>query len=172
MEQRTQIVQAPDGTGIKTFDGRDGWVAEPWRPMPLMTLTGGNLSGARLEAFVSFPARLQKAFTRWQVSSATIDDRAVQVLQGSNAGELPVNFYFDAPGLLVRTVRWNRTAAGIVPTQVDYADYRDVAGVKFPFRMVMTWTDGQNTYRLNDVRTNVPIDAARFARPAPFKRGQ
>ncbi len=171
-DKRTQIVQAPDGTGIKTFDGRDGWVAEPWRPMPLMTLTGGNLSGARLEAFVSFPARLQKAFTRWQVSSATIDDRAVQVLQGSNAGELPVNFYFDAPGLLVRTVRWNRTAAGIVPTQVDYADYRDVAGVKFPFRMVMTWTDGQNTYRLNDVRTNVPIDAARFARPAPFKRGQ
>ncbi len=171
-DKRTQIVQAPDGTGIKTFDGRNGWVAEPWRPMSLMTLTGGNLSGARLEAFVSFPARLQKAFTRWQVSSATIDDRAVQVLQGSNAGELPVNFYFDAPGLLVRTVRWNRTAAGIVPTQVDYADYRDVAGVKFPFRMVMTWTDGQNTYRLNDVRTNVPIDAARFARPAPFKRGQ
>jgi hypothetical protein len=172
-DKRTQIVQAPDGTGIKTFDGRNGWVAEPWRPMPLMTLTGGNLTGARLEAFVTFPAGLQNAFTRWQVSSAVIDDRPVQVLQGTNAGELPVNFYFDASGLLVRTVRWNRTTAGIVPTQVDYADYRDVAGVKIPFRTIMTWTDGQNTYRLSDVQPNVRIDSARFARPAPFnKRSQ
>jgi hypothetical protein len=84
----------------------------------------------------------------------------VQVLQGSNPRELPVNFYFDASGLLVRTVRWNRTAAGIVPTQVITPDYRDVAGVKIPFRMVMTWTDGQNTYRLSDVQPNVQIDAA------------
>ena len=171
-DKRSQIVQAPDGTGIKTFDGRDGWAAEPWRPMPLMPLTGGNLSGARLEAFVSFPAGLRNAFSRWQVSTAVIDERAVQVLQGSNAGELPVNLYFDASGLLVRTVRWSRTAAGIVPTQADYADYREVSGVKFPFRMIVTWTDGQNTYRLSDVRPNVQIDAARFARPAPFKRNQ
>lgn len=169
-DKRIQIVQAPEGAGIKTFDGRNGWAAEPWRPMPLMTLTGGNLSGARVEAILSFPSGLQKAFSRWQVSSTQIDDRPVQILQGSNAGELPINFYFDESGLLVRTVRWNRTAAGTVPTQVDYADYRDVAGVKIPFRMLMTWTDGQNTFRLSEVRPNVQIDAARFARPAPFKR--
>lgn len=169
-DKRIQIVQAPEGAGIKTFDGRNGWAAEPWRPMPLMTLTGGNLSGARVEAILSFPSGLQKAFSRWQVSSTQIDDRPVQILQGSNAGELPINFYFDESGLLVRTVRWNRTAAGTVPTQVDYADYRDVAGVKIPFRMIMTWTDGQNTFQFSDVRPNVQIDAARFARPAPFKR--
>jgi hypothetical protein len=138
--------------------------------MPLMTLTGGNLSGARLEAILSFPAGLQKAFGRWLVSSTTIDDRAVQLLQGSNPGELPVNFYFDESGLLVRIVRWNRTVAGTVPTQIDYADYRDVAGVKIPFRMVMTWTDGQNTFVFSEIRPNVQIDPARFARPAPFKR--
>lgn len=170
--KRTQVVHAPDGTGTKTFDGSKGWVAEPWRPMPLMPLTGGNLTGARLEAFVTFPAGLQKAFTNWQVSNAVIDNKAVQVLQGSNAGELPVNFYFDAAGLLTRTVRWSRTAAGIVPTQVDFSDYRDVAGVKIPFLMVMTWTDGQNTYRFSDVQANVAIPATRFTRPAPYaKRG-
>ena len=47
---------------------------------------------------------------------------------------------------------------------------REVAGVKLPFRTVVTWTDGQNTLALNDVRPNVPIDAAKFLRPAPFKR--
>jgi hypothetical protein len=78
--------------------------------------------------------------------------------------------YFDESGLLVRLVRWNRTAVGTVPTQIDYADYREVAGVKVPFRSIVTWTDGQNTIELSEVRPNVSIDAARFARPAPFQR--
>jgi hypothetical protein len=168
--QRTQIVRASDGDDIKTYDGRSGWVAEGWRPVPLMTLTGGNLEGARLEAMTSFPAGIRQAFSQWQASSTTIDDRRVQLLQGSNTGQLPVNFYFDDSGLLVRVVRWNRTAVGIVPTQIDYDDYRDVAGMRMPFRTIMTWTNGQNTILLNEMRPNVPIDAARFGRPAPFQR--
>jgi len=167
--QRSQIVRAPDGDAIKTYDGREGWVAEGWRPLPLMTLTAGNLEGARLDALTSFPAGIKDAFSRWQVGATTIDDRPVKILQGTSAG-LPVNFYFDDAGLLVRTLRWNRTAVGTVPTQIDYADYRDVAGVKMPFKTVVTWTDGQNTITLSEVRPNVAIDAARFARPAPFRR--
>jgi hypothetical protein len=168
--QRTQIVRAPDGDAVKTYDGRNGWVAEGWRPLPLMALTAGNLEGARLEALTSFPAGIKEAFGRWQVGATTIDDRPVKVLQGASAAQLPVNFYFDASGLLVRTLRWNRTAVGTVPTQIDYADYRDVAGVKMPFKTVITWTDGQNTIALSEVRPNVTIDAARFATPAPFQR--
>lgn len=169
-DQRTQIVRTPEGDAVKTHDGHSGWVAEGWRPLPLMTLTGGNLEGARLEAMTSFPASIRQAFSQWQVSSTTIDDRTVQLLQGTNAGQLPVNFYFDESGLLVRIVRWNRTAVGTVPTQIDYADYREVAGIKVPFRSMMTWTNGQNTIALSEVRPNVPIDAAQFARPAPFQR--
>jgi len=169
-EQRTQIVQTPEGEGIKTYDGRNGWVAEGWRPLPLMTLTGGNLEAARLEAMMSFPASIRQAFSQWQVSSTTIDDRTVQLLQGTNAGQLPANFYFDESGLLVRIVRWSRTAVGAVPTQIDYADYREIGGVKVPFRLMVTWTNGQNTIALSEVRPNVAIDAAKFARPAPFER--
>lgn len=169
-DQRTQIVRSPDGEGIKTYDGRNGWVSEQWRPVPLMTLTGGNLAGARLDAIVSFPAGIQRTFSQWQVSSTTIDDRPVQTVQGTNAGQPPVNLYFDESDLLVRLVRWNKTAVGTVPTQVDYADYREVAGVKTPFRTIVTWTGGQNTIELREVRPNISIDPARFARPAPFQR--
>ena len=59
---------------------------------------------------------------------------------------------------------------GTVPTQIDYADYREVAGVRLPYRTTVTWTDGQSTVVLSEVRPNVAIDAARFARPAPFTR--
>lgn len=167
---RLQIVKAPDAENVKTYNGQTAWVAEGWRPLPLMELTAGNLEGARIEALTMFPATIKDAFTGWQVGSATIDDKPVQVLQGrSAASPLPVNFYFDqGSGLLVRSVRWNRTPVGTVPAQMDFSDYRDVNGVKIPFKIVITWTDGQNTIALNQVQANVPIDAATFATPKPF----
>jgi photosynthetic reaction center cytochrome c subunit len=111
---------------------------------------------------------MRQAFGQWRVATTTIDDREVYIAQGTRAGQLPVNFYFDQESaLLVRTVRWNDTAVGRVPTQMDYADYRDVAGVKVPFRTTATWTNGQYTVTLSGVQANAPIDAARFGRPAP-----
>jgi len=168
--QRAQIIRGPDGENVKTYDGQGAWVAERWRPLPLMALTGGNLDGARLEALAWFPASIRSAFTEWQSSNTRIDNQMVQILQGSRAGSVPVNFYFDTSGLLIRIVRWNRTAIGTVPTQIDYSDYREVSGIKIPFHTVVTWTDGKDTLRLNEVAANVAIDATRFARPAPFKR--
>jgi hypothetical protein len=165
--QRMQIVRAPDAENVKTYNGQKAWVSESWRPLPLMELTAGNLEGARIETLTLFPATIKTAFTGWLVGSATIDDKPVQVLQGRSGGQ-PVNFYFDQAGLLVRTVRWNRTPVGTVPTQMDFSDYRDVSGVKMPFKTVITWTDGQNTIALNQVQVNVPVDASTFATPKPF----
>ena len=169
-DRRVEIVRTLEGTNVKTYDGGNAWASEVGRPLPLIALTGGNLEGARVDAMTSFPATIKQGFSRWQVGSTTIDDRPVQVLQGTNAGQTPVNFYFDASGLLVRVVRWNKTLVGTVPTEMDYSDYRDVAGVKMPFKTVVTWTNGQNTIRLTDVEPNIAVDVARFARPAPFER--
>ena len=81
-----------------------------------------------------------------------------------------VKLYFDkASGLLVRQTRYAPTAVGIVPTHVVYSDYRDVpgVGVKLPFTWQMTWVDGQYTINVMSVQPNAPIDAAKFAKPAP-----
>ena len=91
-------------------------------------------------------------------------------MQGTNPRQPPVNFYFDESGLLVRVVRFVETAVGRVPTQTDYSDYREVAGVKIPFRWIATWTDGQATTELTEVQPNAAIEASRFARPAPAPR--
>ena len=56
-----------------------------------------------------------------------------------------------------------------VPTQIDYADYCEISGVKMPFRWTTTWTDGQTTIELSEVQPNIPIDAAKFGRPAPAR---
>ena len=167
--QRTMVVHALFGDSVRVFDGRAGWVASADKPMPLMPLTGGNLEGAKLEAMVFFPSQLKQAFSQWRVTSASIDDREVQVLQGTNPRQPPVNLYFDQSGLLVRLVRFVDTAVGRVPTQVDYADYRDVNGIKLPFRITYAWLDGRDSIALSDLRTNVPVDEAKFGKPAPLK---
>jgi hypothetical protein len=167
--QRAMIVHTALGDSSRIFDGRTGWIASPDRPVGLLTLTGGNLDGARIDALVSFPGQLRQAFSQWRVGATSIDDKEVQVLQGTNPRQAPVNFYFDQAGLLVRIVRYVDTAVGRVPTQIDYSDYRDVAGVKVPFKSITTWTDGQATAELSEVRPNVNIEASRFAQPAPIR---
>jgi outer membrane lipoprotein-sorting protein len=66
----------------------------------------------------------------------------------------------------VRLVRFTDSPIGLNPTQIDYADYRDVSGVKMPFRWTVTWLSGRSTIELSEVKPNVAIDAARFAEPA------
>ena len=169
-DERTTIVQTGNGPSTTTFDGHSGWLAAPDtdQPMPVMTLTGGDLQGARVDALLSFPAELMRAFSQWRVGPpTTVNDRDVQVVQGSNPGESPVKFYFDQQsGLLVRVVRYTNLPVGLNPTQVDYSDYRDVAGIKLPFHWTVTWTDGRSITELAQVQPNVAIDPAKFAKPA------
>ena len=165
--ERTTVVHAGFGDSVRTYDGRTAWIASADKPLPLMQLTGGNLDGAKIEALISFPMQIRQAFSQWKVTSSSIDDRDVRVVQGSNPRQAPVNFYFDDSGLLVRLVRFVDTAVGRIPAQIDYSDYRDVSGVKMPFRWTATWTDGQSTTQLSEVKANMPVDDAKFARPAP-----
>jgi hypothetical protein len=164
-DQRTLIAHAGSADIIWTHDGRRAWKYLPDTPIPLVELTGWSLTGSRIDAMTLFPAGIPTAFREWQVGYAEIDGRQVEVVRGANTGESPVNLHFDASGLLVRLVRWTQTGAGPVPVQIDYSDYREVAGVKIPFHWLTTWTNGQTTVQLKDVRPNVAIDDARFARP-------
>jgi outer membrane lipoprotein-sorting protein len=165
---RTTVVHFRGADSTRTYDGSSAWIASPDKPLPLLQVTGGDLDSARMDAIIPFPALLKQSYTDWRVGLTQMNDKDVVVLQGSDAGRSPVNLYFDKQsGLLLRKVLFNNTIAGQVPTQVDYSDYRDVAGVKVPFTWTATWTDGQDTTELTDVQLNVPIDAARFTKPAP-----
>jgi len=170
-DQVTTVVRRKEGTNIWTFDGRNAWFAGVDSPVQnyTMTMTGGNLAGARIDAMVALaPTSIQPAFLRWQVSEGLVDDdRPVVILQGTNQGQTPVNLYFDDTGLLVRLVRWTETAVGPVPVQFDFSDYREAGGIRRPFRTVKTWTNNKVTFTVKDVRANTAIDAARFAKPAP-----
>lgn len=168
--QRTVIVHMHAGDSITAFDGRAGWIASPDKPVALLTLAGEDLDGVKLDAALSFPAGIKQALGGWRAGfpAATINERAVLIVQGAAAGGSRVKLFFDKEsGLLVRVLRYTDTAVGTIPAQTDYSDYREVSGVKMPFHWVVTWTDGQSTIDLSEVQANVAMDAAKFARPAP-----
>jgi photosynthetic reaction center cytochrome c subunit len=169
--ERATFVHTPGGDSTTAYDGKTGWIAAPDsdKPVPVLALTGGDLDGAKVDAELSFPARIKQVLSDWRVGyPITIDDRDVQVVQGMSAGKSPVKLFFDKQsGLLVRVVRYADSPIGLNPTQIDYSDYRDVAGVKMPFKWTVSWLDGRSITELSEVKPNVPVDAAKFAKPAP-----
>ena len=163
--QRATYVHAATRDLVRIFDGRGGFVINPITVVGELALTAGELDGARLDAELSFPGRIKGVLSNWRVSNpTTINDREVQVVQGSDGAGLIATFYFDKQtGLLVRQVRYANTVLGRAPTQVDYSDYRDVGGIKMPFHWVFAWFSGQDDFVLSEVKPNVPIDAAKFS---------
>ncbi len=171
--QRTMIVHTDGGDRTTTCDGSNGWTAAPAtdKPFPVIRYTGGDLDGVRLDAVLSFPAGIKQAIAKPLVGSGSIDDKDMVVVQGTaSGGRSSIKLYFDKQsGLLVRQVRYADTIIGRVPIQVDYSDYRDVAGagVKLPFHVITTWTDGRSDVLLTAAETNVAIDPAKFNQPPP-----
>jgi photosynthetic reaction center cytochrome c subunit len=169
--QRTTIAHTQNGDSVTTFDGREGWVAAVEKPVHLLPLLpGSELDGAKLDADLCFPAGIKQALGQWRngFPVTTIEDREVRIIQGTANGGSRVKLYFDSKtGLLARQLRYTNTIVGTIPMQIDYSDYREVAGVKMPFHWVVTWTDGQSIIELSDVQPNVQIESARFSKPAP-----
>jgi hypothetical protein len=178
------------GDQIRSYDGRLGWVRTPLNVLGEFQLSGGDLDGARFDAQLSFPAQIKQILTDLKTGAPTsITDlpapssqsslqqdvtlgqtHVVDVVQGTGPRGLLVTLYFDKQsGLLLRELRYSSSPIGRVPTQIDFADYRDVGGIKFPFRITYAWLDGRDSIVLNEIRTNVPVDETKFGKPAALK---
>lgn len=157
------------GNSARLFNGRTGWIKSPRGLLGDYDVTGAELDGQRLDAQLSFPGQIKQLMTNWRVGNPdTIDGHDVNVVQGTGQRGIMATLYFDAQtGLLVREVRFSPSPIGRMPTQSDFGDYREVGGIKFPFQYTFSWLDGKDSFKLTDVKVNVPVDAARFEKPTP-----
>ncbi len=171
-DQRTVQIRFPDapdrGDQTRAFNGKIGWVTTPRALLGEYEVTGTELDGQKLDAELSFPGQIKQVLTDLKVGySDSIDGKEVQVVQGRGPRNLLATLYFDKKtGLLVRLLRYGRSPIGRVPTQVDYSDYRDVNGIKFPFKYKFSWLDGRDSFTLTKVETNVPVDESKFGKPS------
>ena len=152
------------GDSIRAYNGTTGWIKSPRGLFGQYDVLGSELDGQRLEAQLAFPAQIKQVLTNLRAGNPdSINGNDVDVVQGTGANGLLATMYFEKPsGLLVRMVRYGKSPVGRVATQTDYSDYRDVGGIKFPFKYTFSWLDGKDSFQLTDVKPNVPIDAAKF----------
>lgn len=194
-DKRSTIILFKKKTGrgdqIRAYDGSIGWVRTPLSILGEFQLAGSDLDGARFDAQLSFPGQIKQILTNLRSAPTTsISDlpapesqsslqkdiklgqnHSVEVVQGNGPRGLLVTLYFDSQtGLLLRELRYGSSPIGRIPTQIDFTDYRDVNGVKLPFRITYAWLDGRDSIELNEIKTNVPIDEAKFGKPAPLIR--
>ncbi len=156
------IERGYEGTGNAGWEKRGGGVHD--------------LEGEQLAALFRYPGlvrgtRLKSLYSRVSFGGKDkIDERDVYVLRATTSDNKRERLYFDAQtGLLVRRIMSTPTPIGVVPEQVDYADYRDVEGIKMPFTIKVSSLNGNNsaTLKFTEIKLNMPVDEAKFKKPNP-----
>jgi photosynthetic reaction center cytochrome c subunit len=164
-DKRVSFTHTPEGESVTAFDGHEGWLGVAGHPVREMH--GPDIDGAAMDADLHFPAHLTEMFSKVEVrGTEKVGDHEAYLVVGERAGKTPLQLYFDKQsGLLVRLVRFGETPLGRLPTQIDYADYKETGGVKIPLRWTLARPGGRFTIQVSDVKQNVPVDDAKFAKP-------
>jgi len=165
-EKRVSISKMPNGSSVTAFNGEVGWLAIP---NGVHRMTAQEREAARIDAELYFPIRVKDMYKQFRVlPGEPINGHDTWLVAATGGdGHPPLSLYFDQQtGLLTRQIRYAETALGRLPTQVDYADYKDAGGVKIPYQWTLSRPNGSFTIHITDVQQNVPIDEKLFVPPA------
>ena len=162
--QRVSVMHVKEGESITAYNGKVGWLSVPGR---VHMMNAQETLGARMDADLAFPANVKGLYLKWETKPGEkIDGQETWLVIGEREGEPPLRLYLDQKtGLLERLVRYVDSPLGYNPTQIDYADYRIADGVKLPYRWTVARPGNKFTVQVDELKQNVPVDAARFAVP-------
>ncbi|QOY90698.1 photosynthetic reaction center cytochrome c subunit family protein [Paludibaculum fermentans] len=164
--KRISAMTMPNGQSLTAFDGTSGWLGNTGRPARVMSAAESD--AARMDAEMYMAVKIKSFFESIRPGRPEkIGDVACVALMGMRPGQPPVRMFFDrGTGLLVRTIRYTETPLGRNPTQIDYADYKEVDGVKLPMKWTLARPNGRFTIQIKEVQQNVPVEDSKFAKPA------
>lgn len=166
-DRSIDILTLPNGSFIQAFDGTTAWVQV--QDGQVFPQKGQELEDAKRESDFYLNLKLKDQFKSFRrVRKDSIDGKDVYVVD--TEGKYPnvrERLYFDSStGLLVRRWIGKVTILGTLVHTEDFSDFREVAGVKLPYKIVIASPDGTNTLNFDLVEANVDIPDSRFARPA------
>jgi photosynthetic reaction center cytochrome c subunit len=164
-DQRISFTHLAQGDSVTAFNGHEGWLSMTHRPP--RDMHGSDLEAAAIDADLRLPTHLKQMFSGAEVrGTEKIDDHTAYVFVGQRENKPPMLLYFDQEsGLLTRMVRFADTALGLLPTQIDYADYKESDGVKVPLRWTLSRPEGRFTIQISEIQQNVPVDESKFVKP-------
>lgn len=148
------------------FNGTVGWSQDP--QTGLRELSGGELADTKRDGeFYKF-IKLKELYPKITlVGKDKVGDREVNVLEATPTDGKPRKMYFDAQtGLLLRMDADRDTPQGPVHVETYFEDYRETGGMKLPFTTKLVRPDLSFSLKTEEVKQNVPIDDAKFNKPA------
>ncbi|HEV2495304.1 MAG TPA: hypothetical protein VG204_19775 [Terriglobia bacterium] len=169
--KRAVISNVPgNGVDQRGYNGSVGWYVDPDEGPK--DLTGSDLDSMKLDAEFHRELNMPKLYRTMTVEGkATVGGRDAYVVDATLGSGDVEKLYFDAQsGLLVRDDSPVEIPDEGKTTQVSLLqDYRDVDGVKLPFTISRNRPDGDSTIKFTEIKNNVPLDDAKFNKPAAQK---
>jgi len=163
--KRLSISHGGRGDSFTAFDGTTGWMGNATNARDMSATDAASYA---IDAEFYLPLRLKEVFTQLRAGrSDKVNGVDCDVLNGTTAQRMQVRMYFAKDsGLLVRLIRFSETPLGRMPVQIDYSDYKEKDGVKLPMHWTLSRPMGRFSTQIKEVQDNVPIDDAKFAKPA------
>jgi len=155
------------GTLKKGFDGETYWVQTPGG-----TFTDSSpkeIAEMERDAEVYNVGRIKSLFESMKLeNNARLSGRDVYVMEGKPAKGPAEKLFFDVEsGLLVRWDMARRKAnRGTVFVKVHLDDYKEVGGVKVPFKVRFAFESFKFIIRVEELEYNIAIDDAVFTKPS------
>ncbi|HLF85311.1 MAG TPA: hypothetical protein VI837_14145 [Blastocatellia bacterium] len=148
------------------FNGAIGWSQDP--QTGLRELTGAELAFTKRDAEFYREIKLKQLFTKMTLTGkAKVGEKDVYVIEATPAEGKPEKMYFDTQtGLLLRIDTDRESPEGAAHVETYFEDYKETAGVKTPFTIKIVRPEISFTLKTTEVKVNVPIDDAKFNKPA------
>ncbi len=156
------------GFGLITrgYDGKIAWEQDP--NSGLREITGPELAARKRDADIHGELHMKELFSKLTVKSKEkVGEKEAYLVEATPAEGSPEKLYFDVKsGLLIRHDAERESAQGVIAIETYLEDYRDVDGVKVPFTIRQVNPAFSMTIKMTEVKQNVEIDDAKFAKPA------
>ncbi len=153
-----------DGYGqvIQAYDGKNGWASMP--DTGLRDMAAGELAMYSRVADFYRELHLGQAFQKAVVTGKSkVGDVEAYVVEGTGDGYQEKLYFATQTGLLVRS----EIKFGAGPSMTsDFQDYKEVNGMQLPHTMKQDSPEISLVLKFTDIKLNVDIDDAKFAKPA------
>jgi len=154
------------GTLKKGFDGETHWVQTP-----VGTFTDSSpqeIAEMERDTELYGAARIKNLFESMKLErKARLSGHDVYVIEGKPAKGPAEKLFFDVEnGLLLRwDMARRRPNRGIIFVKVHLDDYKEIGGVKYPFKFRFAFESGNFIIKIEDMQYNIAIDDAAFRKP-------
>ena len=149
------------------FNGTIAWSQDP--QTGLREMAGAELADTKRDAEFYKEIKLKQLYPKMTLTGKEkVGEHDVYVIEATPADGKPEKMYFDTQtGLLLRVDNDRESPQGSAHVETYFEDYKDTGGgVKGPFTIKIVRPDISFTLKTTEVKQNVPIDDAKFNKPA------